>query len=81
MAKWKYKYGENIIEIRSWDLGGCELRVNGQIQDKHKGIHFGTGRILNGKLDSGEEIQARPGAVFSEPVLTVDNKLVTTRIS
>ncbi|MCL1918513.1 MAG: hypothetical protein FWG14_09385 [Peptococcaceae bacterium] len=80
MATYKYKYGENIIEIQSWDLGGCELRVNGQIIDKHKGMHFGA-RTLTGKLDSGEEIQAKPGGAFKDPTLFVNNKWITTRIS
>jgi len=75
MQVWKYQYGENTIEIRNWDVGGCELHVNGQMQDKKTGISFKR-RTLTGRLDSGEEIKATPGGPIASPTLFVDEKLI-----
>ena len=60
MAKWKYQYNGNTIEVKNGFT--TELIVNGQQQDKFKGIAI-TSDFLNlrGKLESGEEITASLG--------------------
>lgn len=57
---WKYRYGEDIIEVRNDYV--TALYVNGELQDQKKGIYFST--TLKGMLKSGERIEASLGGFF-----------------
>lgn len=74
MQSWKYKYGENEIDVMHDTISNkSELYVNGQLQDKNTMMTT----ELNGKLESGETIRARVGGFFTiKCALQIDNKLL-----
>ena len=52
--KWNYKYNKDEIVVTN-TFDGCELLINGQVQDKKKGLSIGD--ELYGKLATGELIR------------------------
>jgi len=73
---WTYQYGGNTIIVKNTWFGGCELIVNGQLQDKKTGVTDSDD--LRGKLNNGEEIKASlGGALTVKCTLFIDNKLQT----
>ena len=55
MQNWKYVYGNYTIEVKNTMLK-CELYINGEMVDDHKGLDFGANLI--GDLDNGEKVLA-----------------------
>lgn len=73
---WTYQYGKNTIIVNNSWFGGCELYVNGQLQDKKTGTTLTDN--LQGKLETGEEIKASLGGTFTiQCSLFIDNKIQT----
>ncbi|MCL2855941.1 MAG: hypothetical protein FWE21_10080 [Defluviitaleaceae bacterium] len=35
---WKYKFGEDVIVVNNSWFGGCELIINGLLQDKKTSV-------------------------------------------
>lgn len=72
-AQWTYKYNDNTIVVKN--DGMIALVVNGEIQDKHEGVHVNNIE-MTGKLSTGEEIKVRLGGFWKIKCnLFVDNKL------
>ena len=55
MQNWKYVYGKYTIEVKN-TMSKCELYINGEMVDEHKGLDFGANLI--GDLDNGEKVLA-----------------------
>lgn len=55
MQSWKYVYGDYTIEVKN-QMSKCELYINDQMVDEHKGLDFGANLI--GDLDNGEKALA-----------------------
>ena len=53
MENWKYEYEGYNIEVKN-SMTKCELYINDELVDEHKGIDFGAN--LTGKLDNGEQL-------------------------
>ena len=71
---WTHKYNESTIVVNNSWFGGCELWVDGQLQDKKTGVTDESD--LRGKLESGEEIKASlGGAITIKCSLFINNRL------
>ena len=55
MQSWKYVYGNYNIEVKN-QMSKCELYINDEMVDEHKGLDFGANLI--GDLDNGEKVLA-----------------------
>ena len=75
MAKvWKYAYNDNTIEVINDAV--VELNVNGEVQDRIRGITIGG--EMTGQLPSGEAIKVRLGGTLkTECDLFINHKLQT----
>lgn len=74
MKVWKYKYNNDVIEVKNSALK-VELFVNNVLQDVRKGA-FVPSTPLIGKLETGEEVKAAIGGDFKiECSLFVDNMI------
>jgi len=77
---WKYKHGENEIEVlnglRTKNFRGSGLYVNGQLKHNYPGIGFRS--EYRCELDSGEKVKAIIKSGFLELTcsLYVDGKLL-----
>jgi len=76
---WIYQYNGNTIEVKNgWTT---ELLVNGQQQDRFKGIAIASELNLRGKLESGEEIWASFGGKIAVQCSLYINGELQTAVS
>lgn len=57
--KWNYKYGNDEITVTN-SFDGCELYINGQLQDQKRGVSISD--ELHGKLSTGEKVEVHLSA-------------------
>lgn len=63
MAKrWRYSYGDNMIEVVNKSIEGSELYINGELRDQNNGISFND--RLNATLKTGESVAVTLGGVI-----------------
>lgn len=55
MQNWEYVYDNYNIEVKN-SMSKCELYINDQKVDEHKGLDFSAN--LHGNLDNGEQVLA-----------------------
>jgi hypothetical protein len=86
---WVYQYGDTTIEVKNSWINGCALYVNGKLQDKEMAVGpiniivhiivqiFEPEYVLEGKLETGEEIRAKLGGIVLQCMVRVDHQVLT----